>query len=196
MTSFSSVPLARKHLIPAFLSAFMNSTDPLTARSAGERQPLSSPFFLSAIRVSSLRRYSFLYSPGSTCSPPRRTTVSLSAMHWNIVCLPVSRSTNSVTSSHIPTLFSFVPRASMTSQKYGIITFCQPSRIRLIVPSKSNSAHLKPLPLYSFIVSIEKLIPVPLSFIFYCASASISSGDAVPVTPIFLTVTPDANPAN
>lgn len=44
--------------------------------------------------------------------------------------------------------------------------------------------------------SIEKLIPVPLGFIFYCASASISSGDAVPVTPIFLTVTPDASPAN
>ena len=28
------------------------------------------------------------------------------------------------------------------AEKYGIITFCQPSRIRLIVPSKSNIATL------------------------------------------------------
>ena len=35
-----------------------------------------------------------------------------------------------------------------------------------------------------------------MPLVFYFASASISSGDAVPVTPIFLTVTPDASDAN
>ena len=61
---------------------------------------------------------------------------------WKIVCLPLSRMTNSSTCTCSCSRVSPVPVSASTSTIIGIITACQLRRISDSVPSKSNMAAL------------------------------------------------------